>query len=85
MTKLIIVNSLPTNKSFGLKLEIQWFIENNYQIEFWDLTEGDTQIMKLGYGTFWFAKHNNALCNYIGEREFDKILFGKRGENSEQN
>ena len=41
--------------------------------------------MKLGYGTFWFAKHNNALCNYIGEREFDKILFGKRGENSEQN
>ena len=55
------------------------------EIEFWDLTEGDTQIMKLGYGTFWFAKHNNALCNYIGEREFDKILFGKRGENSEQN
>jgi hypothetical protein len=41
--------------------------------------------MKLGYGTFWFAKHNNALCNYIGEREFDKILFGKKGEGSEQN
>lgn len=38
MTKLIIVNSLPTNRSFGLKLEIQWFIEKNYQIEFWDLT-----------------------------------------------
>ena len=55
------------------------------EIEFWDLTEGDTQIMKLGYGTFWFAKHNNALCNYIGEREFDKILFGKKGVGSEQN
>jgi len=55
------------------------------EIEFWDLTEGDTQIMKLGYGTFWFAKHNNALCNYIGEREFEKILFGKKGEGSEHN
>ena len=50
-------------------------------IEFINMSD-DTGIMMTGTGLHWFCENNNDLCQYIGMREMEKVILGKRGKDN---
>ena len=46
-------------------------------IEFVNMSS-DTGIMTTGTGLHWLCEKHNDLCQYIGMREMEKVILGKR-------